>query len=442
MCTFSNFSNMLCMSEKTEVYVSELFKPMPMRFLCKEEGSIETGEEDEVTVKKEPEDSNDLSDMEDSVHSMKSEIKEETVDMDESVLDTRAAKMRKLVIKTDGMNFRSSFKRVSLDSSRSSVDEKMESLDDSETNDSDYVQNGGNVTSLDDDEDTNEYSNDHFDKFDNDEAERAALVISSAEDSQDTQIDARLDVYNIDNSLSQNSGQDGGEFFQNHRNFELTGESFFNTENKSKESTDFRNLSRHTSVDDSKTYIPKHSASVSSGSLLDNVRSISNMDDSDTEDKFDMYQPITESLTDSEENSYYSADNAADQRSVMIDEEDDLNQGHWGKSDTQNAAIDSDQESDQEVKAQMESAINSILSLSQGASNNPDSVYSYSQSNQFYNRDSQSNSLYSDSNDLQAGLDFQTEQPQSSVKVAIGSDNTEDGEFSSDIDAAVNSILM
>lgn len=415
---------------------------MPMKFLCKEEGSLETGEEDEVTVKKEPDDSNDITDMEDSLHSMKSEIKDETVNMDESVLDTRAAKMRKLVIKTDGMNFRSSFKRVSLDSSRSSVDEKVESLDESETNDSDYVQNRGNVTSLDDDEDTNEYSNDHFDKFDNDEAERAALVISSAEDSQDTQIDARLDVYNMDNSLSQTSAQDSGEFFQNHRNFEITGESFFNTDSKSKETTDFRNISRHSSVDDSKSYIPKHSATVSSVSLLDNVRSLSNMDDSDTEDKFDMYQPITESLTDSEENSYYSADNAADQRSVMIDEEDDLNQGHWGKSDTQNTTIDSDQESDQEVKAQMESAINSILSLSQGASNNPDSVYSYSQSNQFYNHDSQSNSLYSDSNDLQAGLDFQTDQPQSSMEVTAGSDNTEDGEFSSDIDAAVNSILM
>ncbi|XP_060566535.1 BRD4-interacting chromatin-remodeling complex-associated protein-like [Ruditapes philippinarum] len=419
----------------------ELFKPMPMKFLCKEEAD-KVGDGQDNATRTECDTSSDTS-MEENTPHVKVEIKEEVVDPDECSSEARAAKMRKLVIKTDGMNFSSSFKRMSMDSSRSSVEEKGDYFEDSENTDYDTEQNisdikhSENLSSLEDDENTNEYSRDKFKNMY--ETERATLIISSAEESQDTDMESEHAVFNVNKSVSKRE-----DVFQNRRNFELASESMYYNSDKSKDTKDFSNISsKHSSVDaGSKTYIPKHSASFSNGSVdID--------DDSDTEDKFDMYQPITESLTDSEENSYYSADNGTDQRSVMIDDDDDddddLTQGQWNKTDALNVHGDSDQESDQEVKAQMESAINSILSLSQGASNDPDPVYNnYSQSDQFYNHDSQSNSLYSDSNDLHAEIDFQTDQSQSSMEGSIpsASGNTAAGEFSADLDAAVNSILM
>lgn len=418
-----------------------------MKFLCKKEHVSEgTSEQDLVDIKQEPTDeANSETSCDDSAESIKTEIKDEILDTEESSAENRAAKMRKLVIKTDGMNFRSSFKRVSLDSSRSDIEDQFSQ---------DRSMNSDASVSMDvDDEDTNDYSNDKFENL-QDEDERAVLAISSAEDSQNTQIDSSLDVYNIDNSLSQNSGDNSDHFFKQRRNFDVAKDSALNHDTDPsknvKKPNDFSVFSRHSSVEEKKTYIPK---SLSNKSI---ASSITETEDSDMEDKFcgfqpmtdsladkyGMYQPITESLTDSEENSYYSADNTADQQSMMNDDDDLQVQGHWNK--TKKGPVESDEESDPEVKAQMESAINSILSLNQGATNEPDALYSYSsKSSQFFNQDSQSNSLYSDSNSLQADLDnFQTDLSQSRSKVAAENSKTTGENFSSDLDAAVNSILM
>lgn len=427
--------------------LSESFEPMPVKYLCKSEPSTDRDQDTSVRKDPKPELERDIND-EESEQQDQIKIKEEVIVLDEDSSESNADEMRKLVIKTDGMNFSSSFKRMRMDGLGSGFGGSDELMDDGESNDYEHEHNrtalkhSEHLTSLDnDDEDTNEYSSDKFDSCHN-EQDRAAIALSSSDHSQDTELDSNLDAYNVDNSLSQ-STQDGG-FFQNRRNFELAGESVFYNDNelkKSKLSTkDFSNFSRHasSSVDDSKSSIPRGTSSV-----LDNLTDNGDMDDSDSDDRFDMYQPITESLTDSEENSYYSADNAADQRSVMVDDDDDLSEGHWNKTNAQNIPVDSDQESDQEVKAQMESAINSILSLSQGASNNPDTVYSYSQSNQIYSQVSQSNSLFNNSNDLQAEHSFATDQSQTSMDVvAAESDKPPGGDFGNDLDAAVNSILM
>ncbi|KAL4224641.1 hypothetical protein ACF0H5_015338 [Mactra antiquata] len=425
----------------------ESFEPMPMKFLCKKENRTESMS-DLVDIKQEQnEEINSDTSCEDITDTV-TEIKEEPIDTDSKEEETKASKMRKLVIKTDGLNFRSSFKRVSLDSSRSSVDEQL-SQDPSMNSDVSVTMDVD-----DDDDDTNDYSNDKFDSI-HDEDERAVLALSSAEDSQNTQLDSNLDVYNVDNSQNTVDSDNDEQMFKGKRNFEIHAASdSVLTDNRGgsnkslKKSTDFSSeFSSHASVDGSKSNIPKINSDKSIAS------SITEMDDSDTEDKFGgfqsmkdsltdkygMYQPITESLTDSEENSYYSADNAADQHSVMNDEDDLQIQGHWNKSNKDQ--IDSDDDSDPEVKAQMESAINSILSLNQGTTNEPSSVYSYSsQSNQFFNQDSQSNSLY-DTNSLQADLNFQADVPQGSSTNKAGRKSPSDN-FGHDLDAAVNSILM
>lgn len=424
--------------EKLQIKVNpELFKPMPMKYLTKQQPDDKETTKDGVQIKQENEVSVQMEEKNENAElKVKVEVKSELEDSeDDENLESRAAKMRKLVIKTDGMSFSSSFKRMSTEGSQSSAGDHGEAMDESDTNDYDTnlgsvdVKKRTEVGSVElDDDDTNEYSKDMFDN----EAAEAAMIISSTENSQDTQ-DSSLDTYGVDHNHLPT--QNGINFYRNKRNFEIAHE----PDNDSDDSESHLEVrtSRHSSVTNNKQNMPVHRMS---NSAFDNLLDTADGDDSDIDDKFDMYQPITECLTDSEENSYYSADNTLDQKTIVIDDDDDdLGQGHWAKTDAQKTKSNSEDEPDPDVEAQMESAINSILSLSHGgATGGQDSIFtcSYSQSDPFF--DSQSDALFGNSHDLQAELNFQTDQSK-------GRDN-ENGrsseEIGSDLDAAVNSILM
>jgi len=318
-------------------------------------------------------------------------------------------KVRKLVIKSDGMNFVSSFKRKSFDRQDSTIelcDTAEDSNEEEEAQGAPRVPDFGmkhiemlgeepsSVTGL--DEDTNEYSNE---KFESDEAERAAMAISSAEESEDTQCDNDDSMYAA-NSYNLNSEK--GALTNSYTSFSAAGHDFI------------ADQSPLSNID-----------SGESNTAVSRLLGESCVDNSDTMDKFDMYQPITECLTDSEENSFYTTETGT---------EHGKNTDHSGWR-TRLSAAESTPHNDQDqddVTAQMESAIDSILSLSHGASNSL-----------FQSTSQTSSSLSSHSGNSRPLLSLQSEhhsERQSNDTQEESADDSED--FSTDLDIAVNSILM
>lgn len=399
------------------------FTPMPAKYLYRTSQTVSVTSE---TVSENNQDDDDDEDSSDKtvdnldtteVNGADNEAECETVDLDLEIKQPEV-KVRKLVIKSDGMNFVSSFKRKSLDHHTSVTEicetgEESDDDGDDNTNrsssvpfsavDSESVRQHRRTTGIDEDEDTNEYSNERFEDRDK-EAEHAALAISSAEDSEDTQNESNYG--NIDSN---------SEYATNIKHFGLPGDKenfseMYSSSSFSGAGHDFMTA---------QSPLSNVAAGGSVGRFLGN----DGLEDCDTMDKFDMYQPITECLTDSEENSFYSAETGTSRATG---------------SDTGLPALRhkplamesiSNEDSDQDVKAQMASAINSILSLSQGASGINPSVYSYSQSNHSFQKNNQSNSFNASSN-------FQPEQSDDSLEVTGVSENE------TDLDAAVNSILM
>lgn len=347
-------------------------------------------------------------------------------------------KVRKLVIKTDGMNFVSSFKRKSLDHQESTMEicdtaeesNEEDDEEDDESNDMPAVpdfgtkrrkmsdQQGPSIV-IDDDEDTNEYSSEKFRGMD-DEAERAALAISSADESEDT-----LNSENFSNDNSQLEYGGSSYKFDNAKETVTSRRSSFSG-------------TGHDFISDQSplSYIdPVESSGVS------RPLSVNCLDDGDTMDKFGMYQPITECLTDSEENSFYSAETGTDHGRGS---DHTLGMSSWRSRPSTSDPLSAQDNDQDDVKAQMESAINSILSLSQGSTQNAPSLLRNNQSNSFSQRSSQLRSLFSDSQDF-TSLGLQSNQSNSRIVAQRVSENSSMDtaeDFTTDLDAAVNSILM
>ncbi|WAR01839.1 BICRL-like protein [Mya arenaria] len=173
--------------KKQSIIDPDSFTPMPMRYLVKTERSeshtdaeaSHSGSPPSFTVKQGP-------------------VNEESLNMDSSHDNSSFEeqgegdiKVRKLVIKSDGMNFSSAFKRQSLDQSEISFDHIG---DNSEMDDSCFSPAKRRRTTIDsnsayesasaleeEDENTNDYSGLE------DETRQAAIMISSADESEDTQ---------------------------------------------------------------------------------------------------------------------------------------------------------------------------------------------------------------------------------------------------------------
>lgn len=430
-------------------------------------------------------------------------VKREPVSDSEASSEPDYKKMKTLVIRLDSrLNFQSSFKRNSLES-RSSLDDSetvenesakehmdtstQESDDDAdsvktEIVDGPYTQeelvqdeiveeeivtdfnaNEGVTETL--TETPTDYSKPlirtkasfkHFDSQSvrnsmEDENAKAALSISSTEDSQTN------DDYDESNENSRNASPPSfsqySSEFEHHGNTELASETIYF--NQAQGGSDAPNnedqYSDAMAVEQSRKYIPEHSPVSNDSFDNENINTVDDFNSSGYFDKFKMYQPITESLTDSEENSYYSADNTVEQTSARVDDADNENVP-WsqpsGSSQVQ-PYCDSEhsEDSDPEVKAQMESAINSILSLNQGAPDGSQQTdYSFSQSNQVYSGvptylsggdgDSQSEANMKE-------LDTELSTSCSDNDTANESEDDDDVVIvNDDIDAAVQSILM
>ena len=421
-------------------------------------------------------------------------IKTEPVSDSESHQEPNYKKMKTLVIRLDSrLNFQSSFKRNSLGSHSSlegsetvesdSVREQMDtgasqaSNDDEDADsvkteivDDEFIQEElvqeevveeEVVTDFNTDEhatDTTDYSKPlirtkasykHFDNepaqmlIDNETA-KAALSISSVEDPQS-------DDESVENSqaVSPPNFSQYSNSYEHHGNTELASESIYFNQVQSDlnalNSTDqYSNISP---VRQSSTkYIPEHSPVSNDSFDNENPNSVSEFNSSGYFDKFKMYQPITESLTDSEENSYYSADNTVEQNSVTVDDTENENVPWSQSSQLPQARQYSDSEhssdSDPEVKAQMESAINSILSLNQGAPSEPHKAdYSFNQSDQLFT----AGSAYQ--HEVGVGVsqsETRMEEEDTEVSAPCTDDDTaaEEEEDDDDIDAAVQSILI
>ena len=407
---------------------------MPMKFLKK----AETNDINEEKLKGEDKSSSDSEDMDATL--VKSELNGSDTEEEK--------KVKKLVIKTDGENYHSSFKRQSLESSRSSIEGSEILNGSSEHVPADITSEPPNSVCNVEDEDTNDFDNDGFHSI-HEEAEQAALLISSAEESQDSQTEEVENTFSdlqsrnsrhMSKNLNKASSVTG-----NSGNCELTSDVMYINESPSvtidsrPSHGSYSRLSRVSSVDDTRKYLPNHSP-------VSNVSSDNDMIMEETQDqdkisnfdKYNMYQPITESLTDSEENSHYSADNCAEQNSIIIDDDDGhITKTSW-KPEQQSKIVEqdvSDPESDQEVKAQMESAINSILSLGQSDSHSP---YSYNQPSDIFSNTSQPHFEYSNSGNYQRSAVGRNSIPGLSEGSSYGMEN----EPNSDLDVAVNSILM
>lgn len=326
-------------------------------------------------------------------------------------------KVRKLVIKTDGMNFSSAFKRGSIEQSDASIDPDRD-LSDGEgsqspgehsqtTHDMVGASYGSSSALEEEDENTNDYSGLE------EETRQAAILISSADESEDTQQE-----YSIQE-------QTKAIRHSHSHSYELTKDLLHSNENSKDDlmesiETYHRQLSGI-------GYIPEHSP-------------LSAPPDSEADDEVEMldkYQPVTECLTDSEENSYFQGDSRSYQPPRSQLTEHDVQQGTMGLTHNANSyrGQDSDPESDQEVKAQMQSAINSILSLNPSAADD-DSLYQYNQPRQFFQGSNQANDMLGDTdqddtdNDNVNGNFF-----------LLDSGNSTSNSMSTDLDDAVNSIL-
>lgn len=358
-----------------------------------------------------------------------------TVDIEPESEKTEG-RVRKLVIKSDGMNFISSFKRKSLDCKESTMEicHTIEDSDDGDDyeHDTQTLPNFGETCHkdsqpgsivIDDDEDTNEYSSEKFPQLD-DEAEQATLAISSADESEDTQMGDRYCNGNskLDSVYSDRSGK-----------YKIQKSCFTSSEEKGVVSSVDRFSAFSNSVHD---FMSEHSPSnldVSEDNSAKRMFDETGFEGDVSDERYDTYQPITECLTDTEDNCFYSADLGNEHSSGNDDllQHSSWDKNHLSESNTQ-------QDSDQDVQAQMDSAINSILRLSHSASDH-NSVYSYSQSNEFL-QETQSNSLLSDSDNFQVSFGVQG---QRSGTRGVDTESSEtDGAFPHDLDAAVNSILM
>ncbi|KAK3580921.1 hypothetical protein CHS0354_008211 [Potamilus streckersoni] len=180
--------------------------------------------------------------------------------------------------------------------------------------------------------------------------------------------------------------------------------------------------------------------SAGSNELESAVGSIVDLEDNEGQETGDtgylskkVYQPITESLTDSEENSIYSADNSGDKNSSLLTDDGDPQDEsvHWVETQ-----MKSDTETDPQVRAQMETAINSILSLNQGAASVESNLFllgPLGQDNvEFSNQQSYLTSSDQDELEMQY-----SDHPADSVESVTSDTTVED-----DLDAAVRSILM
>ncbi|XP_052798996.1 uncharacterized protein LOC128230613 isoform X2 [Mya arenaria] len=411
--------------KKQSIIDPDSFTPMPMRYLVKTERSeshtdaeaSHSGSPPSFTVKQGP-------------------VNEESLNMDSSHDNSSFEeqgegdiKVRKLVIKSDGMNFSSAFKRQSLDQSEISFDHIG---DNSEMDDSCFSPAKRRRTTIDsnsayesasaleeEDENTNDYSGLE------DETRQAAIMISSADESEDTQQEYSENPFSVSRQSSI------GNSHLNGRNFELSGDAFDFNESSKIESV--HNNSKFSS------YGPNYGSEYqpANSPLSDDATGDDDDDDNDdtlgnSEDTMDMYQPITESLTDSEENSYYPGESRPSKHaSNLANKEGKFSSqlSYTGYSQSLNQQ-DSDQDSDQDVKAQMESAINSILSLSHTVTDDS-AVYQFNQSNAFLHDNDQSDTLFVDPNDFSENLNSQMN----------GNAQMGETEFSLDLDDAVNSIL-
>ena len=469
---------------------------MPMKYLM----SDSDGETADETIKQEPSDSDSSP--------QKTEISRDKI-KPESVSDSETSnsnepehkKMKTLVIRLDSrLNFQSSFKRTSLESRsslegsetekesvRDNMDTSTQESDDEASNDSvkteivdtDYMQETVKeevveeeiVTDFNADNGATETLQElpnyamplkirtkaaykHFDSKSlrrsiEDESSKTVTSISSAEESQADDVDDESNENSQNVSLPRFSQY--SDDFEHHGNTELASESIYFSQTHSH--LDSLNSDDHysniTPVEQTRKYLPEHSP-VSNDSF-DNEAVTSGTDFNNSD--FFKYQPITESLTDSEENSYYSADNTIEPNSLTVDDTENDNVPWSQPSGSSQARPYSESEhsgeSDPEVKAQMESAINSILSLNQGAPNESQSAdYGFSQSNPLFATVPAYQSEASDG-DSQSGMRIDEMTPQTSFAdnvISIDDDDDNDDNdvviVGDDIDAAVQSILM
>ncbi|XP_052243487.1 helicase domino-like isoform X3 [Dreissena polymorpha] len=388
------------------------FRPMPLRYLCNSADGQTSRTESERCESLQAEHMDDTGS--DNGVNLDCSYDDHVDVIDDGVKEVgdSEVKVRKLVIKTDGMRFSSTFKRNSLDHSFTSCSEMGEESEsggevDSPEKTSHYTGLYDPRSSVDNsDEDTNEYAGDNTCSFE-EETKQAAILISSAEEGENSQLD---DVYSFGNS-NRMSGQSAVDInSENRQNYELTDQSF----HRSNHYESLNSVEQLTGFDPSNDgYIPDQSPL----SDADTGDETFTQKTEDSLDQFDMYQPITECLTDSEENSYIPTAGTDRRQSV----------GSNINSAGSNAQLyESDPESDQEVKAQMESAIHSILSLSSGDAPPPVFMYSGSQQNHVLTNN-QVRPLSSGHRNSAAHL--------SSI-------DNQMVEFEHDLDDAVNSILI
>ena len=481
---------------------SDSFIPMPMKYLM----SDSDGDTADETIKQEPSDSDS------SPHKIeisRDKIKSESVSDSETSNEPEYKKMKTLVIRLDSrLNFQSSFKRNSLESrsslegSETEKESTRDHMDTSTLGSDDEASNDSVKTEIVDTQYTQEEiveeevveekivtdfnANDgvtetlpemptyamplkirtkaaykHFDSKSlrrsiEDESSKTVLSISSAEESQadDGDDESNENSQNVSPpTFSQYSNS-----YEHHGNTELASESIYFSQTQSH--LDALNsegqYSNVTPVQQTRKYLPEHSPVSNDSFDNENMNPVNDFNNSDYFDKFKMYQPITESLTDSEENSYY-ADNTIEPNSLTVDDAENENVP-WsrpsGSAQTRPySESEHSGESDPEVKAQMESAINSILSLNQGAPSESQSAdFGFSQSNPMFTTvpasDYQNEASDGDSQSEMRIDETTTETsgPYTDNVVRIDNDDDDDDVVivgdDNDIDAAVQSILM
>ena len=478
---------------------------MPMKYLM----SDSDGEAADETIKQEPSDS-DASPQ--KIEISHDKIKTESVSDSETSNEPEYKKMKTLVIRLDSrLNFQSSFKRTSLESRsslegsetekesmRDHMDTSTQESDDEASNDSvkteivdtDYMQEETVKEEVVEEEIVTDFNaNDgvtetlqelpnyamplkirtkaaykHFDSKSlrrsiEDESSKTVMSISSAEESQADDGDVDDESNENSQNVSPPRFSQYSNSYEHHGNTELASESIYFSQTQSHLETlnSDDHYSNVTPVEQTRKYLPEHSPVSNDSFDNEAVTSGTDFNNSDYFDKFKMYQPITESLTDSEENSYYSADNTIEPNSLTVDDTENENVP-WsqpsGSSQTHPySESEHSGESDPEVKAQMESAINSILSLNQGAPNESQSAdFGFSQSNPLFTTVPAYQSETSDG-DSQSEMRIDEMTPETSGSftdnvVRIDDDDDDDDNdddvviVGDDIDAAVQSILM
>lgn len=424
------------------VFLTDSFVPMPAKYLFRSQPSVSVSS-DATGGDNHGEDDDNDSKQGDNLDSSEDFGEDcEVVNKADPETVKAEVKVRKLVIKTDGMNFVSSFKRKSLDYQESTMEicDTAEDSNEEDDEDNDDFDDASAIPdfgikemktsdeqrqkiAIDDDEDTNEYSSEKFPSVD-DEAERAAMTISSADESEDTQNNENFnneDSPSVYGEISYKYANAKDTLTSRHSSFSGAGHDFISDQSP------LSNVDTAEDNGENKLF---------GGNCLD---------DGNAMDKFSMYQPITEYLTDSEENSFYSAETGADNRTGS---DNTLGLSSWRSRQSTSESLSTQDNDQDDVKAQMESAINSILSLSQGSSQNT-AMHLFSQSNTLSQKSSQLHSLFADTSDFNTSdfkttFSLQSGQTDSGVipaeKKTTSVDAAED--FSTDLDAAVNSILM